>query len=84
MSKKPKAHIEEVTEEKASEELLRFVTMVPQTIINGHVLDVGTVVGLTQEQCDKYRAGGIALDNVHGDDDRDVYNVQDMYVVPES
>jgi hypothetical protein len=65
-----------------TEELIRVATMVPKTIINGHILTVGTVVEMTQAEIDAHRAGGVPLDDVHADDKRDVYSVREPYVVP--
>lgn len=69
--------------EQKHEDLKKFSTMVPKTIINGHQLTVGTVIELTEEEAANHRSRGIALDDVHADDNREVYSVREPYVVPE-
>lgn len=68
--------------EEALGPLVRMAIMTDRTIINGHVLSVGTVVELTENEISLYRAGGIPLDDVAPDDDREVYSVREPYVVP--
>ena len=64
--------------------LIKVSIMHPKSIINGHVLDEGMVVELTQDEIDMHRAGGVALDDVADDDERGVYSVREPYVVPDS
>lgn len=84
MSKRPKAAVasEGVADESESTvvETKKFATSVPRTIINGHVLTVGTVVALTQEEADSHRSHGMQLDDVKDDDNREVYDVSQPFV----
>lgn len=89
MSKKPRmqgiAEEGEAHEGEApkTEELVKVETMVPKTIINGHVLTVGTVVELTPDEVIKHRDAGVCLGEVAGDDKREVYSVREAYVAKE-
>lgn len=60
-------------------ELVKCAVINPRTIINGHVLDAGTVIGLTAEEIENHRERGVALDDVAEDDDREVFDVQTPY-----
>lgn len=60
-------------------ERVKVATMVPKTIINGHVLTVGTVVELTEEEIANHRSHGMCLDDVAADDNREVFDVNTPY-----
>lgn len=67
-----------------SDELFKVCSTGERQIINGHVLDKGTVIELTEAEIEQQRAGGVALEDVHAEDNREVYSVREMYVSKDS
>lgn len=67
-------------EEAVDADLVRVKTVHDRTIVNGHVLDSGTVIELTPEEIARHRQSGVPLLDVEDDDDAEVYDVSEAYV----
>lgn len=75
----------EATDNKETAVIKRKVAIVhDRTVINGHVLPVGCVVALSDEDIVNHRRHGVPLDDVDVEDDREVYNVSKPFVAKES
>lgn len=66
-----------------SQELRRYCTMDEGAIVNGHSLKKGTVIELNDEEVSNHRARGVPLDDVHPEDNREVYSVREPYEAKE-
>lgn len=64
-------------------ELTKVAVIEDRTIINGHVLQAGTVVGLYPDEIEAHRNGGVPLDDVADDDEREVFDVQTPFEATE-
>lgn len=59
---------------------VKVATVHERTIINGHVLPVGCVTEMTQEDVERHRAAGVPLHDVEEGDDREVYDTSEPFV----
>lgn len=71
-------------EAEANDDPVLVKTGIHQVIVNGHVLDDGTVIEMKPSDVELHRKAGVPLHDVDDDYAGDVYDVSEPYAVPNS